>query len=137
MITEAKYKELRAKLDRFEVWRNGRTSYKPEEVPANIARPSNAEISQVEVYEFVNTPPVRYFAYIKRNVAAPGICDNKVTVTTWTGQILGYGYLGKCYFTGKRPSKRYTVQFTGINKVKYRGTYYASAGDYARFKKIS
>lgn len=139
MITKIRYKTLIAKIALFEQWRNGRTSYHPSELPQDLKVPTNAERSQVEVYEFVTNPPDRYFCYVKRNIAAPGVVDNKVTLTTWTGQILGYGYLGKCYFTGVRPfqSKRYTLKFTGINEVKYKGVYYASSGDYCRIRKIS
>ena len=139
MITNQKYLQLKNKIKQFEQWLDGRTSYSPSDIPPGVSNVTNAERSQVEVYEFVTNPPDRYFCYVKRNIAAPGVVDNKVTLTTWTGQILGYGYLGKCYFTGVRPfqSKRYTLKFTGINEVKYKGVYYASSGDYCRIRKIS
>jgi len=140
MITEKRYKQLRAKINAFDAWvdsqrnpRNGWASYRPSDVPRHLPRVSNAERSQVEVYEFVNQQPDKYFCYVQRNKCAPGLVDNKVTVTTWTGQVLGYGYLGVPYKCGN--SRRYPIRFRAINGVRYSGTYYASAGTYARVYK--
>jgi hypothetical protein len=81
--------------------------------------------SAIEVYEFVNNPPDKYFLYVS---------EVRQVVTTWTGQILGdITYMGNPYrdsFGGKRQS----IRFKGINGLQYYGTYYKSAGDYARVK---
>jgi len=134
MISHERYLELKANIAKFEAWRGNRTSYYPSEVPKDIAWVNNDHRSQVEVYEFVHQQPEKYFAYVKRNLVAPGVVDNKVSVTTWTGQILGYGYLGSRYFCGR--SARYPIRFTAINGVKYSGTYFVSSGDYCRVKKV-
>lgn len=145
MITLERYQELRRKIATFDAWvdsqrnpRNGWASYREQDVPNHLPRVSNDERSQVEVYEFVQQRPDKYFVYVARNKCAPGVVDNKVTLTTWTGQVLGYGFLGRRYETGAglRRSVRYPVRFTAINGDKYKGIYYASAGDYARVHRV-
>jgi hypothetical protein len=145
MIDGTKYIELRKKINRFDAWvdsqrnpRSGWASYREQDIPRGLPVPSNEERSQVEVYEFCRNRPDKYFIYVQRNKCAPGVYDNKFTATTWTGQALGYGFLGRRYTTGAglRVSVRYPVRFTAITGDQYHGTYYASAGDYARVKKV-
>ena len=139
MITTERYHELRRKIATFDAWvdsqrnpRNGWASYREQDVPNHLPRVSNEERSQVEVWEFVHTPPDKYFVYIQRNKVAPGVVDRRVTATTWTGQILGYGRLGQMYRSGR--SLRYPLRFEGINGRHYYGTFYSSSGDYARVR---
>jgi hypothetical protein len=113
MISQTKYKQLRAKGDRV----------------------TKREMSQMEVYDFVQDAPKKYLVFVKRNLVSAGVVDNGVIVTTYTGQILGYGRLGKHYFN--RNSRRYTITFTAINGVKYKGTYYASSGNYAKVRRVN
>jgi hypothetical protein len=141
MITKQRYQNIISKVRAFDAWlntiRNPRTgwaSYKPEEVPAHVPKVSNAERSSAEVYEFFHNPPEKYFLYVKRLVTLPGVVGMDVEVTTWTGQLLGKGQLGRPYRCGA--SRRYPITFKGINGKLYRGTYYASAGDYARVKMV-
>jgi hypothetical protein len=141
MITTKTYNELKRKIAQFDAWvdtqrnpRNGWASYRVEDIPKHLSKVSNDQRSFVEVYEFVHTPPEKYFIYVERNVVSPGEVDNRVRVTTWTGQTLGYGYLGRPYKCGN--SRRYPIRFKGINGFRYAGTYYVSTGDYARVKKV-
>ncbi len=94
---------------------------------AGGAAPSNAELSALEVYDFVHSPPDKYFLYID---------EKNHTATTWTGDVLGPVAFGGKY---KSPgfgmsSVRVPVTVRGINGVIYVGTYYASAGNYARVR---
>jgi hypothetical protein len=52
--------------------------------------------------------------------------------TTWTGQILGYGHVYANVQRSNWGDKRQTVWMLGVNGCCYWGTYYKSAGDYAR-----
>lgn len=140
MITTKRYSQLKRKLAAFEVWRNGRNGYNITDVPAHL-RVSNRQRSSVEVYEFVHSPPKKMLCYVRRNLVGPGVVDRRVEVTTWTGQIIGYGHLGRMYRCGRsdrwhNKSLRYPIEFDGINNCKYRGTYYMSAGDYARVRRV-
>ncbi len=130
-ITADQYKRLKSRLAEFEAWRNGRSSYKTEDVPASIPQVSNEERSQIEVYEFVHNPPARYSLYIKLD-------GRKFTATTWTGDVLGSGEIGREYEVpafGGWPSKRVSLpSFKAINGKHYSGTFYKSSGDYARVK---
>lgn len=99
------------------------TSYKPEQV-AHLNPPTNDEISAVEVFDFINDPPKKYFLYVN---------EEKQHVQTWTGDWLGNVTFGKQWrdcFGGVRVS----VRVYAINGRQYAGTYYKSAGDYARVK---
>src|SRR5574343_587307 len=82
--------------------------------------------SAVEKYSFIKEKPLSYFMYI----------SNENKGITWMGDVLtGQVYFGKEYrdnFGGKR----IPISFTGINGVKYHGTYYKSAGDYCIVKEI-
>jgi hypothetical protein len=145
MITEAKHKELRAKINLFDAWvdtqrnpKNGWASYTEAEIPKHLEKVSNDERSQVETYEFVHNQPDKYTCYVKREMAGAGVFSTKVTLTTWTGQTLGYGSLGKMFWCGKgiHKNKRYQIRFTAINGVKYKGIYYAGSGDYCHVTKV-
>ncbi len=94
---------------------------------------SPTQASQVAVYEFLQEQPEKAVVSIKRNVCAPGIVDNKVTVTTDWGQVIGYGKIGNFYKNGSLMG--YTLVFTAINNIKYKGIYYSSSG-YARVRKV-
>lgn len=94
---------IRAKISIFEKWRNGRTSYRTEEVPENLPIPTNDEISSLEVFEFMTSPPDRYFLYIN---------DDTRKATTWTGETLGDVRFGRPYrdnFGGTRVPIRINV----------------------------
>ncbi len=146
MITPEKYNLLKLKMIKFDAWvdtqrnpKNGWASYKPSEVPDYLERVTNDERSSVEAYEFYHNPPDKYFLYVARKICSPGVVSYEVNVTTWTGQILGHGRLGHMYFCGRPPyqSKRYTIVFEAINGIKYKGTYFASAGDFCRVKRVT
>jgi len=131
-ITEAEYKTLLTRLAAFEAWRNGRTSYKTEDVPAGL-EVSNEDRTKIEIYEFVNNPPNRYFAYVKRLETN----TRTARITTWTGELLGVATLGQAYETPAfgRTSKRVPVlKFKAINGKSYYGTFFESSGDYCRLK---
>lgn len=130
MITEEQAKDIRQRYDKLNVWinsrrgRNGRASYKPEDKPLEIPDVSNAERSQLEVYDFCNDPPDKYFLYVN---------ESKREATTWTGDKLGVVTFGQEYrdnFGGKRVS----VWIEAINGKSYHGIYFKSSGDYARVK---
>ena len=127
MITKEQAEQYREQNARFMEWLGSRTSYRPEEVPADVPRLTNEQLSELEVYDFVTNPPEKYFLYIN---------EEKKIATTWTGECLGNVIFGREF---KSPafgtySKRVPITLFAINHATYYGTYYKSSGDYARVK---
>jgi hypothetical protein len=125
-ISKPEYERLKKLHEEHEKWRGGRSSYPVDSVPEHL-RITNEQRSQIEVYEFVNNPPDTYFLYIS---------EKDRVATTWTGDKLGVVLFGSEYESPAfgRPSKRVPVKIKAINGFTYNGTYYKSAGDYARVK---
>lgn len=89
---------------------------------------TNALRSAIEAWEFKIKPPQKYIVYVnlKKNV-----------VTTWTGQVLGIiTSIGKEH-RSNMGDIRISIRFKGINNLTYAGTFYKSAGDYARVKTVA
>jgi len=137
MLTALEYVGHRNRIDKYNhVMRElypAQNSFTPAEIAHIVdvaeigAAPTNEERSAVEVYEFVMTPPEKYFLYINRT---------KREATTWTGDKLGTVGFGREYrdnFGGRRVP----VTVYGINGCKYYGTYFVSSGDYARIRMAS
>lgn len=145
MLTKQQYDEIMARLTTHDAWvdtkrgKNGWTSYKPEERESEgIPDVTNEERSAVEVYEFMTDPPTRYFLYISedkarfrfvQSVAVP--TDGRAT--TWTGEELGRVSFGTPFRSGFG-DLRIPVRVYAINGKTYAGTYFKSAGSYARVK---
>ena len=94
---------------------------------AGCASPSNEDRGALELFDFVHSPPDKYFLYIDKK---------RLVATTWTGDVLGPVAFDSKY---KSPgfgqsSTRVPVTVRGINGVVYVGTYFASAGNYARVR---
>ncbi len=83
----------------------------------------NAETSRREVAEWLACPPDSYFLYVN---------EKKRQVTTWTGDTLGGYSLNGPSWRDNFGSERVPIYVYGTNGVRYHGTYYRSAGDYAR-----
>lgn len=122
---EVQYAEIKSKVHAYDAEVHRRfpraCSYDPKSITCPHA--SNEERSAVETWEFQHTRSDKAFAYVD----LPGR-----RVTTWTGQTLGtITGMGRRWRDGFG-GKRIPIDVTGINGVRYHGTYYASAGDYAR-----
>lgn len=78
--------------------------------------------SAIEVYEFIANPPKKYFLYVDEKTGE---------VTTWTGQKLGRFTVINGYRSNMRDF-RISIRIKAINGKEYYGTYYKSAGSYAR-----
>ncbi len=78
--------------------------------------------TMIEVWEFMHDTPQKEFVYISE--------ENKAA-TTWTGAKLGNVHFGREY-RSNMGDKRQPIDVFGINGAKYHGTYFKSAGDYAR-----
>lgn len=93
---------------------------------------ANIATSAREVAEWKANPPTTYFAYVKVAVVATG---GRGTITTWMGDVLGACVLGPEWrdnFGGRRRS----LYIDGNNGTAYTGTYFASAGDYCRIRRV-
>ena len=130
MISPQQAAEIRTRNHALMAWvdsirgKNGWASYRPEDKPSHVPDVTNDERSSLEVFDFVTSPPDRYFLYID---------DQKRTATTWTGETLGQVLLG-CEYRDNFGGKRVPVTVYAVNGYVYHGTYYRSAGNYARVK---
>jgi hypothetical protein len=138
-LTPAQASDIRAKLDKFDAWlntkrnkRNGWASYRPEDIPADVPRVSNDERSALEVFDFVNNPPAKYFLYIKQETNLLETWQHG-RATTWTGETLGAVSFGR-EWRSNMGDRRVPVTIRAINGRTYVGTYYKSTGDYARVR---
>lgn len=125
MLTTDEYTTLHAQYDAYEAARKqlfpGK-NYVDRDMAAQLPEsPTNEQRSAIEVYEWVNDPPDRYFAYVNEKTRK---------LTTWTGDVLGHVHFGRTY-QSNMGDKRCHIWVTAINGREYTGTYYASAGDYA------
>lgn len=130
---ENEYQEARRKHDLYnaasmQYCKDHKTNGIPQDVYTKF--PYNKEVtnelrSKIEVWEFINDIPEKYFLYIDE--------ENK-TATTFMGDFLGNVFFGKEY-RNNMGDKRQQIDVYSINGKKYYGTYYKSAGDYARITK--
>lgn len=123
-ITKTQRDSIMARETQLREWLGSRCSYRPDELPSWLNPPTNDERTEVELFDFLNDPPSRYFLYIDE--------PNRLA-TTWTGKRLGSVQFGREWrdnFGGTRQS----VWIKAINGKTYQGTYYKSSGNYARVK---
>jgi hypothetical protein len=104
--------------------KNGWASYRPEDKPASVPDVSNEERSALEVFEFCQNPPEKYFLYIR---------EKDHTATTWTGDVLGEVSFGR-EWRDSFGGRRVPVTIRAINGLTYHGTYFKSSGDFARIR---
>ena len=88
----------------------------------------NEHRAKIEIYDFLNDPPEKYFAYLTKRKS--GI----IAVTNWTGKHLAFARISRTFkdnFGGER------ITFStgkSINGLKYYGTGYCGFGGYCRIK---
>ena len=121
--------DIRRRDEALCTWLGKRTSYHPDELPADINPPTNEERSAVEVFEFMRDKPDKYVVYVK--VTNGRVCE----AVTWTGEIYGRGTVGREY-TSNMGDKRRSIRFLAITGDTYAGTYYCGTSDYARVRKV-
>jgi len=130
-MTNQEAADIRARDEAVQAYLGKRCSYTEAELrSAGLNPPTNEERSAVEVFEFCRDKPEKYFLYVTITEAG----GQGGIATTWTGEKLGDCRLGHIYgdnFGGKRQS----ITVRAINGETYHGTYFKSAGDYARVKK--
>lgn len=125
MLTLDQVKDIEAReAVRVEFMKRAKRNYLTPEDQTQLPSVTNEERSAVEVYYWHNEPPEKYFLYVK---------EDSNTATTWTGEALGRVSFGREY-RSCFGDKRQSVMLYGTNGRNYHGTYYKSAGDYARVK---
>ncbi len=92
---------------------------------------TDKERSKREVATWLADPPESYFLYV-REISSDGRLAP--VVTTWMGDVLGKVTGWGATWTDNFGSERRTLYVHGTNGVDYRGTYFKSAGDYARIR---
>ena len=131
MISQQQYEEFKARNEKYEVWiatsplvnrsKSGACSYKIEHKPSYAL--NNAELSAMEVYEFMTDPPKKYFAYVNMQT---------LKVTSWTGDTIGTISAYARPWRSNFGDTRQNITVNAINGKQYYGVYYTSAGDYCR-----
>ena len=134
-MTKEEYTESRKMLDAYnaatmDYCTRNKTNGIPSDVCATFphaGRVDNDMRSAIELYEFCADPPNNYFLYVN--------LDGR-KVTTWTGEKLGciVGF-GRSFRSNFGDSRRY-IWIHAINGKDYVGTFFESAGDYARIKAL-
>jgi hypothetical protein len=129
MMTEQDYITLKEKYQVYHaakqiVCKKHPNCVNPEDAKLLPEPCTNEEISAMEVYEFCTNPPERYFLYVD--------VKNQLAIT-WTGDKLGNCVLGYKY-RNNMGDTRQSISIKAINGRSYAGTYFTSAGDYARVK---
>ena len=131
MITAEQAADIRLRNDALNAWvdtirgKNGWASYKPEDKPSDVPDVTNEERSALEVFEFCQNPPDKYFLYIR---------EKDRTATTWTGDVLGHVPLVGSGAIALAVSSDVPVTIRAINGLTYHGTYFKSSGDFARVR---
>lgn len=131
VISKKQADDIRSRNETLNAWvdtirgKNGWASYRQEDKPAHVPDVSNEERSSLEVFEFVQNPPDKYFLYIS---------EENQTATTWTGDKLGHVLFGR-EWRDSFGGRRVPVTVRAINGVTYHGTYFKSTGNYARIKR--
>jgi hypothetical protein len=149
MLSEPEYRALRAQIDTFMEAvkplypkKGGCLCLTPEMRASLPPDATNEQKSAVELYEFIQDPPERYFAYVRpifRSANKTGTSPRltytgqKCEITTWTGDILGRGKLGTAY-QSNMGDIRVPIAFKAINGRTYYGTFFFEIGDYCRVK---
>lgn len=143
LLSMAEYLDARTRLAAYGAWaeqfkgRNGWTCIPADKVAEATIAMRNDDRSAIERFEFCIAPPASYFLYIAlpegATVERARVMGASGLATTWTGERLGRVTFGRPYhdnFGGKRVP----VWIDAINGRCYHGTYFQSAGDYARVK---
>lgn len=141
LLSMAEYLDARGRLAAYDAWAEqfkGRSGWTC--IPGDAVAPvqvSNDDRSAIERFEFCAAVPFSYFLYIAlpegATVERARVMGASGLATTWTGERLGRVTFGRPYhdnFGGKRVP----VWIDAINGRCYHGTYFQSAGDYARVK---
>ena len=129
---EDQYKDAKHKYDEnqkasIEWCRANKTNGIPHEVYSKFpfADEVNNEMrSKLEVWEFLNDIPKKYFLYIR---------EEDKTAITFTGAKLGDVSFGSTYRSNFGDTRQ-SIDVYGINGKKYHGIYFKEAGQYARIK---
>lgn len=141
MIPKEVAEKIRARIQAYEAARKGFDprryekggGYAPSELAtiekmAGVSAVSNEERSALEQFDFFHDAPEQYLLYVD---------DKSGKAITFTGDVLGRVERGVSYKSPSfgRASVRVPIKVYAINGYVYSGTYYASAGDYARIKR--
>lgn len=137
LISAEQAADIRRRYDRANAWleanrrakRGGWISYDPKDpdVPEFVRnKPSNEEVSELEVFNFTQQHPAQLFGYYDTDWQK---------LTTFTGQKLGdIVHRGSTYRARQATMRR--VRVRAITGDEYEGPCAVSHGQYCRLKKV-
>ena len=104
-------------------------SYHPDELPEAL-KPTltNEQRADVELFDWINNPPARYFAYMTNS--------KPEFITNWTGQNLARIIECGAVYRSNIGDRRQNFRCKGTNGVTYSGTAYIDSGDYVRMRAV-
>lgn len=112
---------------------NNRNSYRSEELPAQLLPTlTNEQQADIEMFDWLNDPPVKYFAYTKSDKF--GLTGSHIT--NWTGRELARIVHRGSVYRSNMGDRRCSFRAIGSNGLTYSGTAYIDAGDYVRMRAI-
>lgn len=129
LIDAATYALSRAKLNEFERWREGRDSYRPEDVPEFMRDVGNEMRAHVYMFEEFRDKPAKTTYYIS-DIAGLWY------ITNWTGDyVLARAVVTRKWRNG-RGEQRYSIRATIPNLGTYTGQG-AGPGMYINLKRAA
>ena len=144
MITQEQAQTIKTRFATYELARksydpkgyvNGRSYDSRQQLEiermSGTTLPTNQELSSVEVFEFANSAPKSFYAYVNKSTNS---------IETFNGDFLGNVVFGKEHkypAFNKTFSKRVPIKVNAINGLTYYGVWYKSSGNYARLKVCS
>lgn len=128
-IDATEYTVFRDKLNAFETWRDGRNSYRPEDVPESLRDVGNEMRAHVYMFEEFRDKPEKTTYYITET-------GTGWYITNWTGDyVLARAEIIKRWRDG-RGNRRYSIRTTIPNLGTYIGQT-AGAGMYINLRRIA
>jgi len=127
MITKTQRDDIINRDGQLRAWLGKRCSYHPRELPPDINPPTNEERSEAELFDWIHSPPDKYFAYVSSDFES---------IITWTGRRIGTVHWKGDEIRDKKGDKKRHFRMLGTNGKLYSGTAYVSSGDYCRLRQV-
>lgn len=140
MISRDTYARLKSKIDS---WEQARRAADPKKfmrggaysraendaisATAGVSEPTNEERGSIELYEFANSTPDKYFAYYSNDMRR---------ITTWMGDTIGEVISHGNTFKSSFGDRRVNIRMRAINGKTYSGTCFLDSGTYCRLKLV-
>lgn len=129
MITKQQANVIESNINVINHFLGERTSYHPDELKREgICLVSNEDRSKLELFNFVNDKPQKYFAYLSKDE------NGKWIVSNWMGEKLASANVYNIATSNFGDQRHYFDTYNSINGIRYYGIGYGGNGMYCRMK---